>query len=69
MGPINKSLHSDSKSACQGSSELDFSGDDIITFSTAFSVTVSNFVKADGSGSLCASLSRKTEAGNLEQMI
>ena len=44
MGPINKSIHSDSRNACQGSSELDFIGDDFITFSTVFSVTVSKFV-------------------------
>ena len=32
MGPINKSIHLDNRNAAQGSGELDFSGDNIITF-------------------------------------
>ena len=69
MGPINTSIHSNSRNAGQGSSELDFSGNDFITFITAFSVTISKFVKTYSSGSLFASLSRETEVGNFEQMI
>ena len=69
MGPINRSIHSGNRNADQVSNELDFSVDDFITFRTAFSVTVSKFVNADDSGSLCASLSRKPEEGNFEQML